>query len=98
MKLLKKDIKHIAELARLELTEDELEKYGSQLSDILTFEEQLAEVDIMNTAPTARVADLENVFRYDEVNDWDKREREAALEEAPEMEDEQIKVKRILNF
>jgi aspartyl-tRNA(Asn)/glutamyl-tRNA(Gln) amidotransferase subunit C len=96
MKLKKKDIEHIAKLARLDLTEAELKKYGSQLSDVLSYVEQLQEVNVDGVEPTAQVTGLENVFREDVAEEWDKNEREAALNQAPELEDGQIKVKRVL--
>ena len=96
MKLEKKQIEHIAELARLELSDEELSKYGEQLSGILTFIDQLKEVDTEDTEPTAQVTGMENIFREDEVIDWDDNERKQALAQAPALEDEQIKVKRIL--
>ena len=92
----KQEIEHIAKLARLDLTEEELKNYGSQLSDILNYIDQLKEVDVTDVEPTAQITGLENILRNDEVNDWDKQEREASLEEAPELEDRQVKVKRIL--
>ncbi len=96
MKLDKKQIEHIARLARLELTEKEMQTYGSQLSDILNYINQLQEVDVNNIEPTAQVTGMENVFREDKVKEWDKDERQAALEQAPELKDGQVKVKRVL--
>jgi len=96
MKLSKEEIQHIANLARLELTAEEQKKYGSQLSDVLSFIEQLKEVDTTDCEPTAQVTGLENIFRPDEEEDWDKREVGEALKQAPELENEQIKVKRVL--
>lgn len=96
MKLNKKDIQHIANLARLELTDKELKTYGDQLSDVLSYIDQLKEVDVEGVEPTAQVTGLKDVFRNDEIKEWNKEEREAALSQAPEMEDRQIKVKRIL--
>jgi aspartyl-tRNA(Asn)/glutamyl-tRNA(Gln) amidotransferase subunit C len=97
MKLEKQDIEHIAKLARIDLTEDELKKYGSQLSGILNYIEQLQEVDVKGIEPTAQVTGLADVFREDVIREWDADEREAALKQAPELEDGQIKVKRVLN-
>jgi aspartyl-tRNA(Asn)/glutamyl-tRNA(Gln) amidotransferase subunit C len=97
MKLTKKEIQHIASLARLELNDRELEKYGSQLSDILTYINQLQEVDTTDVEPTAQVTGLTNVWREDEIKDWDSQERKEALAQAPEIEDEQIRVKRVLD-
>lgn len=96
MKFKKQEVKHIAELARLALSEDELKIYGKQLSDILAYVDELKEVDTTDVELTAQVTGLKNVFREDEINGWDKVEREAALKEAPELADKQIKVKRVL--
>jgi len=97
MKLKKEEIEHIAKLARLDLTEDEFEKYGSQLSDVLSYIDQLKEVDVTDTEPTAQVTGLENVLREDVAEDWDESEKQAALNEAPELEDNRYKVKRVLD-
>ncbi|MEA3463538.1 MAG: Asp-tRNA(Asn)/Glu-tRNA(Gln) amidotransferase subunit GatC [Patescibacteria group bacterium] len=96
MKLTKKQIKHIAKLARLELTEKELKIYGSQLSDVLNYIDQLQKVNVADVEPTAQVTGLANVFREDKVEEWDKQEAENALKQAPELEDRQVKVKRVL--
>ena len=96
MKLTKKEIQHIANLARLELTDKELKEYGSQLSDVLSYIDQLQEVDVTGVEPTAQVTGLANVLREDKAEEWNEAEREAALKQAPEMEGRQVKVKRVL--
>lgn len=96
MNLSKQEVQHIAKLARLELTEAELEKYGGQLSAILNYFNQLKEVDVKGVEPTAQVTGLENILREDEVEDWDEAEIEAALKDAPAREGRFIKVKRII--
>ncbi len=96
MKLSKKEIQHIADLARLELTGEEIKIYGGQLSQILDYVNQLQEVDTTDIEPTAQVTGLENVWREDNTLAWKKSERESSLEQAPDMENNQIKVKRIL--
>ena len=96
MKLTKNEIKHIAELARLELTEDELKKYGSQLSGVLNYIDQLKEVDTKDIEPTAQVTGMTNILREDEVKDWNKKEIEEALKDAPEREGRFLKVKRVI--
>lgn len=96
MKLNQTQTKHIANLAKLELTEGELEKYTGQLSDVLNYIEQLREVDTTEIEPTAQVTELKNVFRKDEVKEWDVNEVKMALEQASEMEYKQVKVKRVL--
>ena len=96
MKLNKQEIEHIADLARLELSDDELEKYRNQISDILGYIDQLQEVDTNNVEPTAQITGLENVLREDEICEWDKKEIEKSLNQAPDLSNNQIKVKRIL--
>lgn len=96
MSLSKNEIQHIAKLARLELTDEELEKYGGQLSAILDYIDQLKEVEVKGVLPTAQVTGLENVWREDKVKNWDKEEIELALKDAPEREERFIKVKRVI--
>ncbi|MFA6394304.1 MAG: Asp-tRNA(Asn)/Glu-tRNA(Gln) amidotransferase subunit GatC [Patescibacteria group bacterium] len=95
MQLTKKEIEHIAKLARLDLTDAELEKYGGQLSGILGYIDMLKEVDTAGVEPTAQVTGLLNVLRDDGVMEWDESEREAALKDAPDREGRFIKVKRV---
>ncbi|MDA3840715.1 MAG: Asp-tRNA(Asn)/Glu-tRNA(Gln) amidotransferase subunit GatC [Patescibacteria group bacterium] len=96
MKLEKKDIEHIAKLARLELSEAEFIQYGDQLSDILGYIDQLQEVDTSQVEPTAQVTGLLNGLREDKDEQWLNDEREDALSQAPELENHQVKVKRVL--
>jgi len=86
----------VADLARLDLSEQELELYGEQLSNILVFVDQLSEVDTSNVEPTAQVTGLLNVLREDEVFDWDNDERIETLKQAAELEDGQVKVRKVL--
>lgn len=96
MELNKEQIKHIAKLARLELSEQELETYGQQLSAVLDYIDQLREVDVAGVEPTAQVTGLTNVWREDQVLNCPEDVKSAALKLAPETEDGQIKVKRVL--
>ena len=96
MKLDKKQIKHIANLSKLELTDKELEKYVNQLSDVLGYIDQLREVDVSDTVPTAQVTGLENVLEEDVIRDWDNKEIDLALNQAPELDGREVKVKRVL--
>jgi len=97
MKLSKEETNHIADLARLELSEEEVSVYGNQLTHILDYIDQLKEVDTAGIEPTAQVTGLVNVLRDDKIFEWDKEEIKLALEQSPELENKQIKVKRILN-
>lgn len=95
-KLSKQEIQHIARLARLDLSEAELEKYGGQLSNVLNYIEQLKEVDVKGVEPTAQVTGLTNIFRDDKVEPWNEAEVAEALKDAPEKEGRFIKVKRVI--
>jgi aspartyl-tRNA(Asn)/glutamyl-tRNA(Gln) amidotransferase subunit C len=94
--LTKDDVKKVAQLARLELTEEELEIMPGQLSKVLDYIDQLKEVDTEGVIPTAQVTGLSDVWREDEIDEWPKSEVEAALNAAPEVYGRQIKVKKIL--
>lgn len=96
MALERKDIEHIAKLARLDLTEEELEKYGQQLSGVLDYIDQLREVDTENVEPTAQVTGLSNVFRDDEIKVWNDEERLAAINESHDTEEGFVKVRKVL--
>jgi len=67
MKLSIQEVEHIAELARLRLTDAEKEKYSEQLSNILGYMEKLQTVDMDNIEPTSQVTGLTNIMREDEV-------------------------------
>jgi aspartyl-tRNA(Asn)/glutamyl-tRNA(Gln) amidotransferase subunit C len=96
MHLEKKEIEHIANLARLQLTEEESKIYGEQLSHILNYIDQLKEVDTAGIEPTAQVTGLVDVMRADEITIWKQEEVKRALVQAPEIDNNQIKVKRII--
>ena len=95
MSITREEIEHVAQLARLQLSEAEKDQFTKQLSSILDYISQLNEVNTENIEPTAQVSGLLNVWREDEVVEWDQKERRAALEQS-ELEDGQIKVKRVL--
>lgn len=90
-----KEIFHIAQLAKLEINEQEAEKYSRELSAILAYVEQLDQADISKVSQETRITDSENVFRADEVKAWDKEERELALKQG-EILDGLVKVKKVL--
>ena len=67
MKLSREEVLHIARLARLGLTEAEIDRMREQLSDILESFEILQQVDTSGVLPTAQSVALQNVVRTDEV-------------------------------
>jgi len=82
MALDKAAVAHIAALARIRLSEDELEPLAAELSQILTWVEQLAEVDTSDVAPMASVAAMKAPRREDKVTDGDRQD--AILKNAPQ--------------
>jgi aspartyl-tRNA(Asn)/glutamyl-tRNA(Gln) amidotransferase subunit C len=74
MALDKAAVAHIAALARIRLTEEELEPLAAELSQILTWVEQLAEVDTADVPPMTSVAAMRLPLREDEVTDGDRRD------------------------
>ena len=89
------DVRKLAVLSALSMTDAEAEKLTGELQNILAFVEQLSEVDTTGVRPTYQVTGLENVTRDDEIIDY-KLDREALLKNASAQQDGQIKVKRVL--
>ncbi len=94
-KLTREDVLKLALLARLDLTDEEIEEFQGELSAILQYVEQLQSVEVDGLKPTNQVTGLINVTRPDEVKDYGYKP-EKLLENVPEVKDNQIKVKRML--
>jgi aspartyl-tRNA(Asn)/glutamyl-tRNA(Gln) amidotransferase subunit C len=88
------DVLHVARLARLHLTDDEVDRMQAQLTNILTAIETLRDVDTSHVGPTASVIALENVMRDDEVTPG--LSREAALANAPLRDEPFLRVPTVL--
>tara|TARA_B100000700_G_C14481149_1_gene595216 strand:+ start:243 stop:530 length:288 start_codon:yes stop_codon:yes gene_type:complete len=88
------DVRKVAHLARLELPEDQIESYTEQLEDILSYVDQLQEIDTKNVPPTSRAVEVVNAMREDlvEVN----TSREDILNQAPQREGDFFRVPKIL--
>ena len=96
MSISKKDVAHMAHLARIELTPSEEEKFEKELSSILELVEKLNEVNAEHIAPLAGGTTLDNATRRDEQLDQDlENNQEGVLTQAPEKKDGWIKVKPI---
>lgn len=94
MPIEKDDVKHVAELARLKLTEEEINYFAKQLDSIINYIDQLTEVNTSNVEPTTHVLPIQNVFRDDATRPSLKAED--ALKNAPSKEKELFKVPRIV--
>jgi aspartyl-tRNA(Asn)/glutamyl-tRNA(Gln) amidotransferase subunit C len=94
MKLSIEEVKHIADLARLKLTEAEKEKYAAQLSDILDYAAKLEELDTEHILPTASVLDIPLRLREDKAQLG--LSQEEVLSNASETQDGQFKVPPVM--
>lgn len=84
MKITKEQVTHVANLARLNLTEDEKELMTKDMASIIAFVDQMNELNISEVNPTAHVIPINNVFRNDEVKP--SMDREQLLSNAPSQE------------
>ncbi len=95
-KLSRDDILKLAHLARLELSESEIDEYASELSEILQYVTMLSSVEVDDLTPTHQVSGLINITRQDETIDYGYDPSDL-LENLPAKQDNQIKVKRMIN-
>ena len=88
------DVRKVAQLARLELPEDQIKTYTAQLEEILSYVDQLQAIDTRNIPPTTRAVEVVNAMRDDivEVNN----SREDILNQAPQREGDFFRVPKIL--
>ena len=95
MSLSLREVEHIAELARLELSEREKERYGEQLSAILDYAARLRELDTSGIPPTSSLLPDGNVLRPDQARPG--LSLEELLRNAPLVQDKQFRVPKILD-
>lgn len=89
------DILKLAALARLDLTDEEVAEYSEELTAILHYVEQLQSVNVDGLQPTQQVTGLTNVTRDDRIVDYGYAVKDL-LNNVPDVQDDQIKVKRML--
>ncbi|MCM3719521.1 Asp-tRNA(Asn)/Glu-tRNA(Gln) amidotransferase subunit GatC [Fictibacillus phosphorivorans] len=90
----KDQVKHVAHLARLAVTDEEAEMLTEQLDKIIGFAEELNELDTDNVEPTTHVLEMKNILREDEVRN--SVSVDEAMKNAPAQKDGQFKVPNIL--
>lgn len=93
--LTRADVEHVARLARLALTDDEIERLTSDLAAVLDHAADVAALDLEGVPPTAHPLPLRNVLRADEVRPT--LDRDEVLAAAPATEDGRFRVPRILD-
>ncbi len=94
-KITYKEVEHIANLARIELTEEEKRKFSGELSDVLGCVKQLGEVNTKNIEPVSQVTGLVNVLRDDIIENCDEDTRERIIKNFPQEKDGYIKVRQV---
>ncbi|MFQ5914700.1 MAG: Asp-tRNA(Asn)/Glu-tRNA(Gln) amidotransferase subunit GatC [Nitrospinota bacterium] len=94
MKLTREQVEHVADLARLKFSGEELERFREQLTNILTYIDMLNEVDTEGVEPVTTVLAMQNVFREDEVQHPFPQEDFLSL--APSAEHDHYKVPKVI--
>ena len=94
MQVSKEEILHIANLARLNLKEDEIEQYIDNLQDILNFANVVNEAKVDDLDITIGANEAKNVFREDEIKNFD--DNEALLQNAPSKEQNMFKIPKVI--
>ncbi|CAM2870004.1 Asp-tRNA(Asn)/Glu-tRNA(Gln) amidotransferase subunit GatC [Dellaglioa algida] len=95
MSISKEEVKHVSELAKLELSDTELDVFTSQLDDIIGMAEQLSEVDTTDVPVTTHITDVMNVMREDVAEKG--MDRDLLFKNAPDSENGLIKVPAIID-
>ena len=95
-KLTKKDVEHVATLAKLPLSDKEIEKYLKQLDEVLNHIGELNEIDTESTTPTSQTTKLENVTRADELKPQQSLSNQEALAGTEKTHNGYFKVEAIL--
>jgi len=94
MKVSKEEILHIAKLADLKINENEIDKYVLNLQDILNYANIVSNAPIEGVEETFGATENYNVFRKDEIKEFE--EREALLQNAPEKENNMFKIPKVI--
>ena len=94
MKITRDDVNYVAQLARLDLSEEAIGKFADQIGEILDYVDLLKQVPTEGVAPTSHAISLTNAFREDEVREPSDPDR--ALENAPEREESYFIVPKVI--
>ncbi|MFH1099047.1 MAG: Asp-tRNA(Asn)/Glu-tRNA(Gln) amidotransferase subunit GatC [Candidatus Uhrbacteria bacterium] len=97
MSLTRDDVLHLATLCRIELQPEEVEKFASQLSAILAYVDQLAEVDTNDANAVANITNVENAMRDDELRQCPPEERVRILAQFPMREGDLLKTRGVFS-
>ena len=90
----KKEVQHVAALARIGVSEEEVEKFSTDLSAVLEWVDQLKEVDVSGVEPTAHITGMDDITREDKADPFLHVEK--IIEAFPEKKDKYNRVKAVL--
>lgn len=93
MSISQSDVEHVANLARVELTDSEKQRFTEELGEILNYIEELNKADTAGIEPISQISGLDNIARADEITNENNREK--LLENTPDQSDGFIKVKKV---
>ncbi len=94
MALSREDVRHVAELARLDFSEEKEAQMAEEMSQILDYVEKLDELDTSGVPPMSHVLDVTNVYRDDEIES--RIDQEQALEPAPDTDGTYFQVPQVI--
>ena len=94
MKISKEELLHISKLSDLEIKENEIEEYLKNLEDILNYTETIDKIDVSKLDETIGATEDYNVFRKDEVKQFDNIDK--MMENAPEVDRNMFKIPKVL--
>lgn len=92
----KDEVKHLAELSSISLSEEEISNLQTDLGNIVEYIEQLSELNTDDVEPTYSVSKNQNVWREDEINDYGVKRDELLKLAGKNVEDNQVKVPKVL--
>ena len=94
MKIDKSQVEHVAQLARLQFDEEQLEMFVNQLNTILDYFDKLQDLDTTGIEPTSHAVALQNALRHDTVNNF--VEKDLLMQNAPSEENKCFKVPKVI--
>ena len=95
-KISKEEVKHLAELSSISLSDDEVSNLQTDLGNIVEYIEQLSELNTDGVEPTYSVSKNQNVWREDEIKDYGVKRAELLKLAGDNVEDNQVKVPKVL--
>jgi aspartyl-tRNA(Asn)/glutamyl-tRNA(Gln) amidotransferase subunit C len=96
MELTKDEVRDVALLARIGVTDEEVDSYQKDMSSILKYFEKLQEVDTEGVEEIGHITGVTDVYRSDKIKEMDEDGRKKIMKNVPEERDGYIKVKRVL--